>query len=377
MKPFLRARQNIRGQAMVEFMVVLPLLLLLLYGTMEVARLAFIFSSASNASRSAARYGAGAGENVEGVPFYQDCEGIRDIVRQSAFINEFSEINITYDRGVDANGVQIPIGGVDPNPGQNSCPIEDGRVRNGDRIIIQVSTSYEPIVSVIPIDPLDIVSSSARTFIVSIPIMGSSVPLSFSAETSTPSPIPTQDRNTNTAVFTTVPTFTRLPANVTPIERTPTSNLPPTLTFTPSRTPLPTFTATITPTFISCSGVTGVGHGPLRIHENIMEMAIFNNTGHVLSTGQIYVEWNHDTGHASTEDRSLHLGLISLDNQQWQDDIFAPSKYVEGFYPFIPQGESVIRFIFHQTYNISDGTERIIITLGTPGCTNYPIDSRN
>ena len=47
---------------MVEFMLALPLLLVLIYGTIEVARLVFIFSSVANASRQAARFGAGAGE---------------------------------------------------------------------------------------------------------------------------------------------------------------------------------------------------------------------------------------------------------------------------------------------------------------------------
>src|SRR5690242_5117284 len=184
MKSFRSIEQKTRAQAMLEFVLALPLLLLLLYGTVEVARLAFIFSSASNASRAAARYGAAAGENSDGVPFYQDCEGIRKVVEKSAFINEFTDINITYDRGVDADGKQIPISGIDPSPNNNSCPIDDVHVRNGDRIIVQVSTSYEPIVSIIPIDPLDIVSSSARTFIISIPILGSSVPLNFAPETS-------------------------------------------------------------------------------------------------------------------------------------------------------------------------------------------------
>jgi len=106
-------------------------------------------------------------------------------------------------------------------------------------------------------------------------------------------------------------------------------------------------------------------------------MAIMNNTNHVLSTVQIYVEWNHDTGHLPDGDKTLHLRQITLDSQTWNGDIFAPSKYLQDFYPAIPIGESVIRFIFHQSYNIGDGTERIIITLGTPGCTNYPIDSRH
>jgi len=377
MKPPVFSKHKTRAQAMVEFVLVLPFLLLLLYGIIELARLAFIFSSASNASRAAARYGAASGENEEGIPHYRDCDGIREIVNESAYISDFDEINITYDRGVDPEGTQIPISGVDPSPSKDSCPLEDNNVRNGDRIIVQVSTSYEPIISIIPIDPLEIVSSSARTFLVSIPILGSAVPTGFSAETSTPSRVPTESFDTHTPTVAALFTSTSLPSNITAIASTATNALPPTLTFTPSKTLLPTYTPTITPTFISCSGITGVGHGPLVFKDNIMEMGIFNNTNQVLSTTQVHVEWNNDTGHQEGHDHSLHLRQITLDNQTWNGDLFAPSKSLQDFYPTIPLGESVIRFIFSQKYDITDGSERIIITLGTPGCANYPIDSRH
>ncbi len=55
--------------------------------------------------------------------------------------------------------------------------------------------------------------------------------------------------------------------------------------------------------------------------------------------------------------------------------MFAPSKFIDGYYPFIPTGVSKIEFVFNQAYDNLDGTERIIITIGTPGCVNYPIDS--
>ncbi len=370
-------KHKVKAQAMVEFMLALPLLLLVIYGTVELARLVFIFSSVSNASRAAARYGSGTGENGDGIAHYMDCEGIRAVANQSAFITEFTEINITYDRGVDENGKQIPISGIDPSPSNDTCPADGFSVRNGDRIIVQVSTSYEPIVPIVPIDPLDIVSSSARTFLVSIPIIGSSVPTGFFAETATPSRIPTQFANTNTPTIVAVFTSTnRPPSNITPVITTPSNTRTPTLTFTPSLTPLPTYTPSITPTAISCAGLTGVTHSDLKFEDNIMEMTIFNNTGHTLVTSNIYVEWNHDTGHQDGNDKTLRLGTVTLNNQTWSGDEYAPSKYIQNFYPFIPTGESTIRFVFNQNYDITDGTERIIVSLSTPGCVNYPIDSR-
>jgi hypothetical protein len=102
-------------------------------------------------------------------------------------------------------------------------------------------------------------------------------------------------------------------------------------------------------------------------------MEIFNNTGFTLSTANVYVEWNHDTGGAP----SLRLNQVELDGQVWTGDLFSPSAFIEAYYPFIPQGESVLEFSFDKNYGFRDGTERIIITISTPGCTNYPVDSRN
>ncbi|NOH03531.1 MAG: hypothetical protein HND47_17000 [Chloroflexi bacterium] len=105
-----------------------------------------------------------------------------------------------------------------------------------------------------------------------------------------------------------------------------------------------------------------------------MQMTIFNNTGHFLTAAQIYVEWNHDTGHDGS-DPTLRLQQASLAGQSWTGDVFAPSAFVTPFYPIIPPGESLVQFFYHQDYDRLDGTERIIITIGNPGCVNYPVDS--
>jgi len=361
---------------MVEFMLALPLLLLLIYGMIEVARLIFIFSSVANASRQAARYGSVTGE-VDNVAYYQDCEGIRETANQSAYITPFDDINITYDRGIDEDGVQIPISDIDPSPDADTCPIDEGIIRNGDRIIVQVSASYEPIISIVPIKPLEVVSASAHTFLVSIPIVGSAMPTEFFAETSTPSRTPTT-LFTSTNLPTIEPTFTFIPSTIkTSTAGAPVNTLPPTITYTPTRTSFPTSTPSITPTPISCTGLYGVSHGPLMFEDNVMKMHIFNNSGHTLTAAQIYLEWNHDTGHDSDGDKSLHLKQIVFAGQTWNGDIHAPSAYFTAFYPRIPTGESIIQFKFHQGYNLPDGTERIIINISTPGCVNYPIDSRD
>lgn len=376
---FNRQQKKTRAQAMIEFMLTLPLLIALIYGTIEVARLIFIFSSVANASRQAARYGSAAGEAGGGGFYYQDCDGIREVANESAFIIDFDEIRITYDRGVTSAGAQIPIGDIDPSPDVDTCPVEENIIRNGDRIIVQVSATYEPIIPILPIEPLEVVSASARTFLISVPIVGSALPFSFAAESPTPSKIPTLTSSADRPTVAPFFTSTRAaPSGGTPFGGVnPTSIAPPALTFTPSRTPLATSTPSITPTAISCTGLTGVWHGPLTISDNVMEMEIVNGTGHVLSVSQVYVEWNHDTGHQSGNDRTVRLRQVIFASQAWNGDILSPSAYIPAYYPSIPTGASKIQFRFHQNYLLTDGTERIIITIGTPGCVGYPVDSRN
>ena len=190
---------------MVEFMLVLPVLIIILYGIIEFSRLIFIFASVSNASRQAARYGAGAGEINDGTTFYQDCDGIREVANESAILTEFEDINITYDRGLTEDGDQVPILDISPDPDSDTCPIEDNLIQNGDRIIVQVTANYEPIIPILPLDPMSIVSANARTFLISIPIFGSAMPTGFRAESPTPSKVPTSSIATETIQ----PTFTK------------------------------------------------------------------------------------------------------------------------------------------------------------------------
>lgn len=366
-----------RAQAMVEFMLVIPVLIALLYGIIEVSRLIFIFASVANASRSAARYGAGTGE-FDGTTYYQDCEGIRETANRSAILTEFDDINITYDRGVTADGEQIPVLDIDPSPDADTCPIEDNIIRNGDRIIVQVSASYEPILPIINIEPVEVVSANARTFLVSVPIFGSAFPTGFKAETATPSRVPTRtlssEEQARTATAITTATFNATYEAIrTAFPRTPTNTLPPTITLTPSMTATATRIPSATATAINCTGDFAVTHGGLEFEDNIMRMDISNNTGYRLTTAQIYVEWNHDTG----GNPSLRLNRVRLADQSWSGDVFAPSGFITAFYPAIPTGESTIEFFFDQNYTFQDGTERIIVTIGNPGCINYPVDSRN
>jgi hypothetical protein len=155
-----------RCQAMVEFALVLPILLLVVFGLLEVGRAIFLFSSATNASRDAVRYATAFGVNESNNLQFQDCAGIRDVARRTGFLLplEDDDIVIEYDTGPD------PDTGVVPAP-FDACDDADGvdeavDLACGDRVIVTISVQFDPIVpQLVPLDARTIISSSARSYL--------------------------------------------------------------------------------------------------------------------------------------------------------------------------------------------------------------------
>jgi hypothetical protein len=139
-----------KGQSLVEFALVMPIFLMLIMGIVEFGRLMITYTGVASASREAARYGASVGINASGVEHYRDCDGIRDQARRVAALApiEDSDIVIEYDNPV--TGFYV-----------NACP--PIVLELGDRIVVTVSISFEPIVPLINIPPLPLRSTTART----------------------------------------------------------------------------------------------------------------------------------------------------------------------------------------------------------------------
>lgn len=175
------APQKSRAQAMVEFAIVLPLLLLLVYGLLEAGRLLFMYSTIVTATRQASRYGSASGDgSTPGVPRYQDCFGIRQAAQRVDFLNAFadSDISIAYD-----NGEGQPVTGFDGTCDGDSDSGVTPSTNNDTRIVVTIAGNYFPIVprivpflerSVASGDP--ITATSARTIIVGISIEVTSPP---------------------------------------------------------------------------------------------------------------------------------------------------------------------------------------------------------
>jgi Flp pilus assembly protein TadG len=153
------------AQAMVEFAIVLPILLLLLYGLLEAGRLLFMYSSIVTASRQASRYGATTGAGTGGVPRYQDCAGIRLAANKVDYLNSFdhttNDVQIFYDTGPSTSQTAICAPGT---------PSQAWPATNNTRIVVRVTGHFNPIVRLVPFPTRNIVSTSGRTILVSVSI---------------------------------------------------------------------------------------------------------------------------------------------------------------------------------------------------------------
>jgi hypothetical protein len=161
-RPYYRAHAVEKAQTMVEFALILPLLLFIIFGLIEFGRLLAIYSMVTNSSRDAARYGAAAGDAGGGVPHYLDCVGIREAARKSAILSPISDsaITISYDTGPGTPKIST------------TCPSTVPIVL-GSRIIVNVATNYEPIVPLGNLlKPFTINSSTVRTILTNVEIEG-------------------------------------------------------------------------------------------------------------------------------------------------------------------------------------------------------------
>jgi len=162
---------GMKAQTMVEFAASLMLLLTILYGLLETGRLLFIYASTVTAARQAARYGSATGLNPDGIPYYEDCDGIKAAANKVGFINDFQSINIAFDRNFDENGNGYSVGSC----GAYTTP------QNGDRIVVDVTAVWEPVVSFVPLPSFVIQKQSARTILSAVAIAVTALPESWSS----------------------------------------------------------------------------------------------------------------------------------------------------------------------------------------------------
>jgi Flp pilus assembly protein TadG len=99
-----------KGQSLLEFALMLPLLLLIVLGIIEFGRIFLLYTEASNAAREGARYGVAAGDSPNSVPRYLDCDEIRAAAVNTTVLSDLepidTNIEVAYDYPV-SGGTKI------------------------------------------------------------------------------------------------------------------------------------------------------------------------------------------------------------------------------------------------------------------------------
>lgn len=175
MKPI----RNQKSQGAVEFALVLPVLLIIIFGLIEVGHLFFVYASVLNATREAARYGAVTGL-VGVIPQYQDCTGIENSALNVRFLASFTskDIIIKYDQGPGTAFVGTPPGGPPPEgvPCSSMSTSQWSSIGTGSRIVVSINSPFSVLVPLIPIQPFTIHAVSSRTILGSIGILPPPLP---------------------------------------------------------------------------------------------------------------------------------------------------------------------------------------------------------
>jgi len=121
-------RSRNRGQALVEFALVLPIIVVLILGTLDVGRAVFVYNTLSEASRQGARTA---------------------IVNQNASTVQTAAVNNAPASGLSSSGVDVcfkqPTSGArDCLSGENCAPM-----RSGCLAIVTAHLAYDPLTPLI------------------------------------------------------------------------------------------------------------------------------------------------------------------------------------------------------------------------------------
>lgn len=134
-------RQGDAGATLVEFAIVVPLLLVLLFGIVEFGRVIGEFTTIRTAAREGARF-ATTVESASGTPNYRDCSGIIDAVNSKVVLGTIESVSITWT----APGYTHTCTDADPtnDPSQTE-------VVSGTTVEVLVTSTFDSVVPIMEI----------------------------------------------------------------------------------------------------------------------------------------------------------------------------------------------------------------------------------
>ncbi len=283
------------GQGMVEFALVLPILLLLIFGIIELGRALFTYIVVVSTAREAARYGSAVGTNSAGIPYYRDCAGIR-----------LAAENIAVLAGLEDEDIIIEYQHQDGTI-YGSCPPDSTMGPDitllGDRIKVTVNGAFQALLPLVSLPDFPINATSARTIIKDVTAGVAILPLVETATvTSTPTPTSTPTHtNTPTQTNTPTATHTHTPTPTEGVTLTPTNTATKTPTLTSTLTPTATSTNTLTPT-PACSAISLAFQNP-QVHS--IKLDIQNGMNVAIRVEEITFTWPNGANQNHTFDTLL------------------------------------------------------------------------
>jgi hypothetical protein len=131
-----------RGQALAEFSLILPILLLVVFGIIDFGRVIFVFSDASTALRDAARKAEILGLAGDSTPSYADCDLLRSIALATRFVaNE--EVDVYYwDTTEPELALPAPLTPIDAAMAEDANTNPDPVAREAAQITLLTSAHY-------------------------------------------------------------------------------------------------------------------------------------------------------------------------------------------------------------------------------------------
>ncbi len=124
------------GSTLVETAIVLPLVLLLMFGILDTARYIAAQNTVNTVSHEAARYGSSVGVAPSGKQRFVDCDGIRAAgIALSHGTITAAQISVDYDEGPDTT-----VNGK-CDAGQSATRT----IQEGDRIVIVVTVDWKAV----------------------------------------------------------------------------------------------------------------------------------------------------------------------------------------------------------------------------------------
>jgi|FLYL01.1.fsa_nt_gi Flp pilus assembly protein TadG len=163
-----RSHRGERGATVTEFAFVAPVLFLLLFGVVELARLTGSFAGVWTAAREASRYATTVGDSTvtPGVPRYLDCAGVRQAALAHTLIAQVTDSDITVRYYAD-DGTQVADCATSdptfPDPSQ-------AVVLNGYRVEVSVAGSFEAAVPILGpfLEAIDLSSTQSRSIFLGV-----------------------------------------------------------------------------------------------------------------------------------------------------------------------------------------------------------------